>query len=130
MLDKVANAFGTMFLDFCSACKCSILNGLEDFDCDGSPTFVIQNDSSVVEYFVSSNDLRYKEIVYSLKVEYRMEKAHIPVVLILGKPRDKVIEPAPQWMDEIVWDTTKESDSVRFEFSRGATFLPNSLKRA
>ena len=29
--DKMTNAFGTMFLDFCSACKCSIFNGLVDF---------------------------------------------------------------------------------------------------
>ena len=29
--DKVTNAFGTMFVDFCCACYCSILNGLVDF---------------------------------------------------------------------------------------------------
>ena len=54
--DKVTNAFGTMFLDFCCACYCSILNGLVDFDCDGSYTFITQNSSNVVDYFGLSND--------------------------------------------------------------------------
>ena len=98
----MTNACGTMFLDFCCACKCSILNGLVHFDCDESSTFITQSGSSHIDYFVSSNDLCCKEILYSLKVKDRIESAHMPVVLTLGKPRDKVFEYAPQWMDKIV----------------------------
>ena len=52
-----------------------------------------------------------------MRVEDRVELAHMPVVLTkgkpgltMGKPSDKVVESVPQWMDQIVWDPVKESN--------------------
>ena len=69
-------------------------------------------------------------ILYSLKVEDRIELAHMPVVLTLGKPRDKVFEFAPQLMDK---NCMGPNERIRLfvssEFGTGATFLSKSLKR-
>ena len=83
--DKTTNTFGTLLLDICTACKCSILNGLVDFDFDGSFTFVTQNGSSVIDYFVLSNDLCCRQLLCSLDVESRIESSHMPVTLTFGK---------------------------------------------
>ena len=103
------------------------MNGLVDLDCDGSFAFITQNGSSVTDFFVLSNDLCYREILYFQKVEDPIESAHMPVVLTLGKPCDKVVESAPRWMDKIVWDQTKESDFLQRFFQRALKEIEHNI---
>ena len=55
--DTIVNQFGEQLLEFCNIFDCFLLNGLTKFDFDDGFTFVSENGSSVVDYYVWSFEL-------------------------------------------------------------------------
>jgi hypothetical protein len=55
--DTVINTFGRSLLNLCYLLDCLILNGYCPGDNEGEFTFVSPNGSSVIDYFIMSEDL-------------------------------------------------------------------------
>jgi hypothetical protein len=98
-------------LDLCDAADLSILNGLVNQGFDGEETFIGPSGSSVIDYFIISNDLCSDQYVLSLEVSDKcVESDHQPVTLVL---KCSVVNAEPvkeqlSWVHKIVWDSDKE----------------------
>jgi exonuclease III len=82
--DSTVNGFGKNLLSFCEAVGCSILNGAKEFNFDDHETYISATGSSLIDYFIISNELCSWNILHSLKVlSGCIESNHLPVLLTL-----------------------------------------------
>lgn len=117
-IDLVVNNFGRSLLNFCEAVGCSILNGAIEFKFDNRETFISATGSSLIDYFILSNDLCSLRVLHSLKVlSSCVESNHLPVSLFLKTDLNvNVANPSrdakPQWTEKLVWDKDKSGEFV------------------
>lgn len=111
--DKETNAFGKELLDMCSTFGCIIMNGLRQFDCDDSLTFVSTSGGSTIDYFIISIDICTSDFIRSLRVMSSVDSSHFPVSLVLSCLNnidfsDKVQASKPKWISKMCWDQSKD----------------------
>ena len=80
--DNTINKAGRELLKFCKTFSCSIVNGRVGHDKDvGDFTFINQNGSSVVDYFIVSNNLVNQIVDFNILL--RPESCHMPISLVM-----------------------------------------------
>ena len=116
--DCVSNVFGNQLIDFCSMFDCSIVNGLCEREFDDGFTYISNSGSSVIDYFITSNDLLTNDFVSGFEITSRVESTHLPVSLTVRSIKLDEKEPTynenAQWSQKIVWDSAKEHEFLSF----------------
>ena len=78
--DKITNQLWKILIDFCTTFLCTPLNGNHTGDENGQFTFVSNQGSSVIDYFIVSVDLISK-LNMNFVVGDRVESSHMPLQL-------------------------------------------------
>lgn len=113
--DSVVNTFGQQLLEMCSSFDCSIINGLTDWSFDDGFTYIHPRGSSVIDYFVISNNLCTDTFLQSFCVAPRVDSTHLPIVLKVQLPNligTKVVNGDVEWVERYVWDPQKENTFI------------------
>ena len=80
--DSVVNNFGKQLLQFCKTYSCYIVNGRFGTDKDiGEYTFINQNGSSVIDYFIASKSVLHR--VHQMEVVCNSLCNHLPLMMEL-----------------------------------------------
>lgn len=116
--DTVVNHFGEQLLEFCNIFDCLLLNGLSRFNFDDSFTYVSENGSSVVDYYVCSFEMFTKLAMASLTIKDMVESDHLPVGLSIYIDRDNAFPSQPRgacnqksvYMDKLIWQRERETE--------------------
>ena len=91
--DRTVNKVGKSLLNMCFMLDCIIVNGFCDSDVDGEFTYVSPHGSSVIDYFIISEDLCSGHS--ELRVRNRVDSWYLPVEIKLikvGRTADKLTQ--------------------------------------
>jgi hypothetical protein len=142
--DKKSNTFGYQLLELCDVFDIVILNGLQKYNFDGSSTYICEEGSSTVDYFLASVEIVDNILLNSLTVLDHTESDHFPVVLSLSLPqqmhtvkedfRDKTITDSTK----CVWDQSKEcifkdtlkSDNLQYVLQGAYELIEHDVDKA
>jgi exonuclease III len=111
--DTIMNQFGEQVLELCNIFDCVILNGLSKLNCDDNCTYIAENGSSLVDYFVVSFEMFHKLQNKCLIVRDIIESDHFPVELCLQANEDVLFEQKRDTqkrnkIKKLVWQKDKE----------------------
>ena len=114
--DNVFNNYGKHLLNLCTALDLCILNGKCQGDRNGCYTYVCETGSSVIDYFLMSNDLiaHFLDNI-QLKVLERIETNHLPVLLTLVSEKNVICLSAPQESSYVEIFQWNESQAANFK---------------
>jgi hypothetical protein len=114
--DNVLNNYGKSLLNLCTALDLCILNGQCEGDLEGCYTYISENGSSVIDYFLLSNELFALWQNYTmLNIIERIETNHLPVSLTVKiSTQNSLLQTSIQtaqsnYVDVYQWNESKES---------------------
>jgi hypothetical protein len=130
--DCTTNMFGHQLINLCDMFEVVVLNGLQEFNFDDGYTFISDQGTSTVDYFlISSELLNTGTFIKSLAICNRNESDHLPITLScrINIRQDAVSrhESMNEYLDKCVWQQANE-DLYIFELNRDDVCL--NLQRA
>ena len=147
--DKEVNVFGQQLLELCNVTECAILNGLTDYGCDSSCTYIGSLGVSVVDLFIMSCDLLICLNVQHLEVLNMVYSDHLPVELAVKISEQQNSEDFTQatedkdgkefcMKEKIIWDKEKEGvfkeawndSSIRTKLEEAISFTDRDINKA
>lgn len=110
--DSVTNEFGRSLIDMCYMLDLCILNGFCNGDREGNFTFVSHQGSSVVDYFLVSDDL-YNQ--FDMQISDCLFSWHLPVEMRWTRGVKRVEEPPVIHQEEKVFWSEECADQYKTE---------------
>ena len=105
--DSSMNSYGKLLMNFCTSFDLAILNGLCTGDNLGRYTYIAQNGSSVIDYFILSKELLFLLWdICKLNIIDRIESDHLPLSFSIC-PTNNFSEPDTKectFIDKFVWN--------------------------
>jgi hypothetical protein len=114
--DKETNPFGESLLELCNIFDFIILNGLTDYNYDGSSTYVSTHGTSVIDYFILSLDMAHFLVDCSLNVMEQVDSDHLPVEFFMPLIIEQTVKSQVKKVDTIdeklFWQKEKEAEFI------------------
>ena len=125
--DRAINTFGRIFLSLCLTYGLRIVNGISESHSDKF-TFISENGSSVIDYFVFSDDLLH--VCKSLIIGEKTCSPHLPMEVDLICHVNVAVGADPITVDKIVWDRGMEVKYIgNLRTAINATNIDEALSR-